>query len=263
MKNKVRDNRFLNGNQFDEKHYWLSPDSIYEFIERTYLISRQELFDPCPYPRPEGFNGLEIDWEGSSYVNQPFGVLRENGKRVGATAWWRKAKEENLKGKWVFLVFPVHGWLLDAMMFCGASVHNLGSVKWLATEDGSPAKGSNPIALFVLKGKPEHHPRFNTRKQIDLFRRDFAIIDEMRDHLEFQLEKWKNDIGLIYDFIERDMYVDPGYSNPNEFAKSTQEKFIVPFALRTMKHELLATIEFEFHKKEEKENLTEATNETE
>ncbi len=41
--------------------------------------------------------------------------------------------------------------LLDA----GAKVTNLGDVKWLATEDGSPGKGTGRhIACFVLEPKP-------------------------------------------------------------------------------------------------------------
>ena len=191
MKGKIKDNIFLNGNKQDGKHYWLTPNSVWEFIERVFLVKREEIFDPCPYPRPEGYSGLEIDWEPFSYVNQPFGQLRENGKRVGATAWWRKIKEENLKGNWVVFVFPVHGWLLDAMMFCGASVYNLGSVKWLATEDGSEAKGSSPIALFVLRGKPEKHPRYLTELKFEVFKEEFEVLDEMREHIEREQSKWK------------------------------------------------------------------------
>lgn len=76
-----------------------------------------------------------------------------NGKKIGATAWFRKAKGESLKGKLVLFVFPIHNWLVEAMVFCGASVIHMGNVKWLATEDGLPGKGCGSIAMFVLDGR--------------------------------------------------------------------------------------------------------------
>jgi hypothetical protein len=153
MKNKVAEQVFLKGNKKDGKHYWLTPDSVYEFILEKYGLHRSELYDPCPYPRPEGFDGLTQEWNGVSYVNPPFGVVDNDGKKIGATAWFRKAKEECQKGKLVFFVFPIHNWLIEAMIFCRASVHHLGNVKWLATEDLKPGKGSGPIAMFVLDGR--------------------------------------------------------------------------------------------------------------
>ncbi len=150
MKNKVADKVFLNGNRVDGKHYWLIPDSVYKFIRDIYGINKRELFDPCPYPKPEYFDGLFIPWGKYNYVNPPFGVVDNNGKKIGATAWWKKAREECIKGNVVFFVFPIHNWLLEAMIFCGAKVHHLGNVKWLATEDRKPGKGCGAIALFVM-----------------------------------------------------------------------------------------------------------------
>jgi hypothetical protein len=152
-KNKVSDKVFLNGNKKDGKHYWLTPDSVYEFIEKTFGVKRKNLYDPCPYPKPEGYDGLKEDWGQFSYVNAPFGVVDANGKKIGATAWFRKAKEECNKGKLVLFVFPIHNWLVEAMVFCGASVIHMGNVKWLAIEDGLPGKGCGSIAMFVLDGR--------------------------------------------------------------------------------------------------------------
>lgn len=152
MKNKVAEKVFLNGNKKDGKHYWLTPNSVYDFIEKEYGCSKSEMFDPCPYPKPKKFDGLTCEWGKVNYVNPPFGVIDNNGKKIGATAWFRKAREEANKGKLVFFVFPIHNWLIEAMIFCGASVVHLGNVKWLAIEDGKPGKGSGPIALFVMDG---------------------------------------------------------------------------------------------------------------
>lgn len=153
MKGKSAEKIFEKGNKIDGKHYWLTPDSLYERIEKEFKIKRSKLFDPAPYPKPEGFDGLTIPWGKYTYVNPPFGVLDNKGKKIGATAWMRKAKEECLKGKLIFFVFPIHNWLIEAMIFCGASVVHLGNVKWLAIEDGKPGKGCGPIAMFVLDGR--------------------------------------------------------------------------------------------------------------
>ena len=80
-------------------------------------------------------------------------------KKKGPTAWMRKAIEENKKGKTVVIVYPVDKWLL---MMCAAigvtDIRNLGDVKWCATEDGSPGKGTGRhIAAFVLRGNPCKH----------------------------------------------------------------------------------------------------------
>lgn len=71
------------------------------------------------------------------------------------TAWVRKAIEENKKGKRVVIVFPVDKWLL-MLVEAGAKISNLGDVKWVATEDGSPGNGTGRhIAQFVLEGGEE------------------------------------------------------------------------------------------------------------
>ena len=69
--------------------------------------------------------------------------------------WVRKAIAENAKGKRVVMVYPIDKWVL--MLFAaGATVSNLGDVKWLATEDGSEGKGmGRHIACFVLEPPTE------------------------------------------------------------------------------------------------------------
>lgn len=141
-------NRFLNGNRADGKHYWLTPPDLMQAIREEHGID----FDPCPFPLPEGFDGLSVEWGQSSYVNPPFGVIDgPNGRKVGATAWARKAIAEARKGKKVVFVFPIHRWVLE-LIEAGAKVKSIGNVKWLATEDRTPGKGSGSIAMFVLDG---------------------------------------------------------------------------------------------------------------
>lgn len=110
-------------------------------------------FDPCPYPKPDDFDGLDVEWGTRSYVNPPFGVVEHKGKKKGTTAWVRKAIEEHRKGKTVVLVYPVDKWVL-MLLDAGAEVRNLRDVKWCATEDGKPGKGTGRhIAMFVLEAK--------------------------------------------------------------------------------------------------------------
>jgi len=151
VRNQVapEDNKFHKGNGEDGKHYWLTPPDVYRQLDLEFGFD----FDPCPFPKPEAFDGLTCEWGQSSYVNPPFGSIIHEGKKKGATAWVRKAIAENKKGKSVVLVYPIDKWIL-MLMAAGAEVRNLGDVRWLATEDREPGNGTGRhIACFVLKAK--------------------------------------------------------------------------------------------------------------
>ena len=143
------ENKFHVGNGEDGKHYWLTPPDLMAQMQGEFNFD----FDPCPYPKPDDFDGLTCEWGKSSYVNPPFGSIMHEGKKKGPTAWVRKAIAEQEKGKDVVIVFPVDKWLL-MLVKAGAEIRNLGDVKWLATEDGSAGKGTGRhIAQFILRGK--------------------------------------------------------------------------------------------------------------
>ena len=148
MKNLPPDqNKFHKGAGADGKHYWITPPDLYEKLNAEFCFD----FDPCPYPLPDGFDGLTQEWGESNYVNPPFGSIIHEGKKKGPTAWARKAIEENKKGKRVVMVYPIDKWVL-MMLEAGAIVRNLKDVKWLATEDGSQGKGTGRhIACFILE----------------------------------------------------------------------------------------------------------------
>jgi hypothetical protein len=148
---KPEDNKFHKGNGSDKKHYWLTPVDLMRKLMDRFKFD----FDACPYPKPEEFDGLTCEWGYSTYVNPPFGSIIHMGKKKGATAWVRKAIEENKKGKRVVLVYPIDKWVL-MMLAAGAKVENLGDVKWCAIEDGSAGNGTGRhIAMFVLEaGEP-------------------------------------------------------------------------------------------------------------
>jgi|SRR5688572_5823914 len=143
-------NKFHQGNGEDKKHYWLIPPDIYDPLNEEFGFD----FDPCPYPLPEGFDGLTCEWGKVNWVNPPFGSIIHQGKKKGPTAWVRKAIEEHAKGKIVILVYPVDKWILMLLKAIGTEVRNLGDVKWMAIEDGSPGKGTGRhIACFILRPK--------------------------------------------------------------------------------------------------------------
>lgn len=141
------ENKFHVGNGSDGKHYWLTPPELMAELQAEFAFD----FDPCPFPKPDDFDGLTSEWGKSSYVNPPFGSIMHQGKKKGATAWARKAIAEHAKGKRVVLVHPIDKWVL-MLLKAGATVRNLGDVRWLATEDGSQGKGTGRhIAAFILE----------------------------------------------------------------------------------------------------------------
>jgi len=151
------DNKYHRGNGSDNKHYWLTPPDLMAELEAEFGPFD---FDPCPYPKPERFDGLTCEWGHRNYVNPPFGSIMHQGpydkkpKKKGPTAWMRKAIEEANKGKFVLIVYPVDKWVLMMAKACGATnIINLGDVKWCAIEDGSQGKGTGRhVAAFILNG---------------------------------------------------------------------------------------------------------------
>ena len=57
------DNKFHRGAP-DGKHYWLTPPALYAELNAEFHFD----FDPCPYPLPDGFDGLTCEWGQRNYV---------------------------------------------------------------------------------------------------------------------------------------------------------------------------------------------------
>jgi len=74
----VEQNKFHAGNREDGKHYWLTPwenPAIASLVEAYGPFD----FDPCPYPKPDNFDGLTCDWGKRNWVNPPFGSMPTHG----------------------------------------------------------------------------------------------------------------------------------------------------------------------------------------
>ena len=104
-----------------------------------------ELYDPCPWPRPLGYDGLTADWGPVSYVNPLFWG-------GGITAWVRKAIYERDKGKTVIMALPVDGWVRLLIEACGGGDNIRYKPDWRwGTPEGEWKKPSRPLLLWVLR----------------------------------------------------------------------------------------------------------------
>jgi hypothetical protein len=82
----------------DVNHYWVTPPDLMKKLSDEFRFD----FDPCPFPRPLDFDGLELKWGNSNWVNPPFtGMAKEPGKRkigtygLGKESAIRKRAREN------------------------------------------------------------------------------------------------------------------------------------------------------------------------
>ena len=132
------------------RRYWLTPPDVYAALDAEFHFT----FDPCPYPLPDGFDGLTCEWGERNYVNPPFLSILHDGRMKGFTAWVRKSIEESRKGKLVVLVVPIDKWVLMLLGAMKTRVRNLGDVRWLSVEDGTAGKGvGRHIGCFILDGR--------------------------------------------------------------------------------------------------------------
>lgn len=75
---------------------WLTPPAL-----KRYLYARWDLdFDPCPWPREPGYDGLKVPWTGRAFVNPPYGAE--------TVRWLKKAITEISAGNCEIAVFLIN-----------------------------------------------------------------------------------------------------------------------------------------------------------
>lgn len=135
------------GKALNRDKYWLTPPELYSRLHTEHQFD----FDPCPCPRPDGYDSLVLPWGQSNYVNPPFhrddGV---NGK--GPTAFVRKAIAEAALGRSSVLTLPAQLYI-TLLLEAGAELSSLGRVKWIHAETGAPCKSPSPIIKAFLRGR--------------------------------------------------------------------------------------------------------------
>lgn len=114
---------------------WKTPKRFYEELNKEFNFD----FDPCPIN--PNFDGLNIEWGKSNFVNPPYG--REIGK------WCKKAVEEWIKGKVVVMLIPSrtdtkwwHEWIMraDEIRFIKGRLN--------FDDSGNPAPFPSAVVIF-------------------------------------------------------------------------------------------------------------------
>lgn len=114
------------------KRYWKTPPNLMAELQSKYDFD----FDPCPHPRPEGFDGLEVDWGKRNWVNPPF--------TGGVMKWVRKAITERENGNMSVIILPIYQVrAISVLDDAGAKIEYAGKPQWWALEDDEP----NPAKL--------------------------------------------------------------------------------------------------------------------
>jgi hypothetical protein len=128
--------------------YWLTPPALYRKLDAEFQFDH----DPCPCPLSKRFNSLVQDWGERNYVNPPFRKDDVVGGS-GATAFVRKAIDQQARGKTSVLVLPIFDYVTK-LLEAGAEIRSLGRVPFLDVDSRGPAPRQPNIACFVLRPKP-------------------------------------------------------------------------------------------------------------
>jgi len=124
----------------------ITPPELYAELDREFHFD----FDPCPYPRPAGFDSLKIEWGRSNYCNPLFFGGGVRGQ--GVTAFVRKALAEAKAGKLTVLNLPIDGWV--AALIEGRDPDRRVRRDWYwLTPNGEKRKPSRPCVLWVVRPK--------------------------------------------------------------------------------------------------------------
>jgi energy-coupling factor transporter ATP-binding protein EcfA2 len=137
------------GGKHGNKRYWLTPAAFYKKLDDEFHFDK----DPCPNPRPFGYDSLRLRWGKSNYVNPCF-LAKDGVNKKGPMAFVRKAIAEQKLGNTSVLVLPARSSTLNLLIAAGAEVRDGGRVAWEDVDTREPMPSPMPVTIFILRGKP-------------------------------------------------------------------------------------------------------------
>lgn len=144
MAQATLDNRIRHDFSKHYTRYWLMPPDLYNELNKEFQFDH----DPCPFPKPKGFNGLVGEWGQMNFVNPPFRTVRG----IGPTAFVKKAIEQAEQGRSSVLVLPTAHYT-NLLLEAGALLRSMGRIRWLEVDTKKPMPNPSPITAFILRGK--------------------------------------------------------------------------------------------------------------
>jgi len=125
-----------------QSNIWLTPKKLYDELNAEFKFD----FDSCPYPQPT-WDGLEIDWKDSNYVNPPYSNLK---------LWIKKSYEEWNKGNTVVMLIPARTDTIafHKYIFGSAEVRFVkGRIKFEKPDGIKPQPAPFPSCLIIWRKK--------------------------------------------------------------------------------------------------------------
>lgn len=116
---------------------WQTPQELYNELNKEFKFT----FDPCPYQSP--FNGLNVDWGQSNFINPPYSKV---------LAFAKKGYEEYLKGKtcvWLVFARTDTKWFHDYIYPYAELRFIKGRLKFSGSKNSAPA----PSMIAILKNR--------------------------------------------------------------------------------------------------------------
>ena len=86
----------MKNRNLENKDDWKTPQDFYDKLNKEFDFD----FDPCPYRHDMSWDGLEVEWGKSNFINPPY-------SRKLKEAFIMKAITESKKGKLCVMLLPV------------------------------------------------------------------------------------------------------------------------------------------------------------